>query len=89
MAQWRRGNVDTRMGTVLLVGGFLGSLAGVQLFAWLRRIGQVDLAVAVFYVVVLGTVGALMVRESLAPSCAGAGRARRGCTSTSGSTACR
>jgi hypothetical protein len=65
MAQWRRGNVDTRMGGVLLVGGFLGSLAGVQLFAWLRRAGQVDLAVAVFYVVVLGTVGGLMVRESV------------------------
>jgi uncharacterized membrane protein YfcA len=65
IAQWRRGNVDVRMGMVLIIGGFLGSLAGVQLFAWLRRAGQVDLAVAVFYVVVLGSVGALMVRESL------------------------
>ncbi|MGK7867052.1 sulfite exporter TauE/SafE family protein [Falsiroseomonas sp. E2-1-a20] len=65
IAQWRRGNVDFRMGTVLIIGGFFGSLAGVQLFAWLRRAGQVDLAVAIFYVVVLGSVGALMVRESL------------------------
>ena len=66
IAQWRRGNVDFRMGAVLIVGGFFGSLVGVQLFAWLRRAGQVDLAVAIFYVVVLGSVGALMVRESLA-----------------------
>ncbi|WBV43159.1 sulfite exporter TauE/SafE family protein [Pseudoroseomonas cervicalis] len=65
IAQWRRGNVDPRMGVVLLAGGFLGSFAGVQLFAWLRRQGQVDLAVSVFYVVILGTVGALMVRESV------------------------
>ncbi|MBU8543313.1 MULTISPECIES: sulfite exporter TauE/SafE family protein [Roseomonadaceae] len=65
IAQWRRGNVDMRMGFVLIIGGFFGSLAGVQLFAWLRRAGQVDLAVAIFYVVVLGSVGALMVRESL------------------------
>ncbi|EFH11116.1 sulfite exporter TauE/SafE family protein [Teichococcus cervicalis] len=65
IAQWRRGNVDPRMGGVLLAGGFLGSFAGVQLFAWLRRQGQVDLAVSVFYVVILGTVGALMVRESV------------------------
>ncbi|MGG5886721.1 sulfite exporter TauE/SafE family protein [Falsiroseomonas sp. HC035] len=65
IAQWRRGNVDFRMGTVLIIGGFFGSLAGVQLFAWLRRAGQVDLAVAIFYVVVLGSVGGLMVRESL------------------------
>ena len=65
MAQWRRGNVDARMGSVLLVGGFIGSGLGVQLFAILRKAGQVDLAVAVFYVVILGTVGLLMVRESV------------------------
>jgi len=65
IAQWRRGNVDARMGSVLLVGGFVGSAVGVQLFALLRRMGQVDLAVAIFYVVILGTVGMLMVRESV------------------------
>jgi uncharacterized membrane protein YfcA len=65
IAQWRRGNVDAKMGAVLLAGGLAGSVAGVQLFAFLRRVGQVDLAVALFYVVVLGTVGALMVNESL------------------------
>ncbi|MEO3471005.1 sulfite exporter TauE/SafE family protein [Roseomonas sp. CAU 1739] len=65
MAQWRRGNVDARMGSVLLVGGFIGSALGVQLFAILRKAGQVDLAVAIFYVVILGTVGLLMVRESV------------------------
>ncbi|MCQ4162724.1 sulfite exporter TauE/SafE family protein [Roseomonas sp. GC11] len=65
IAQWRRGNVDPRMGLVLLAGGVSGSAAGVQLFAWLRRQGQVDLAVSVFYVVILGTVGGLMVRESV------------------------
>lgn len=65
IAQWRRDNVDVRMGVVLLTGGVLGSVLGVQLFAALRRAGQVDLAVAVFYVVVLGIVGTLMVRESV------------------------
>jgi uncharacterized membrane protein YfcA len=65
IAQWRRGNVDARMGAVLLAGGFAGSGLGVLLFAWLRRLGQVDLAVSMFYVVVLGSVGALMVRESV------------------------
>lgn len=65
MAQARRGNVDWLMGGVLVGGGLLGSLAGVQLFAFLRAVGQVDAAVAIFYVVVLGVVGALMVMESL------------------------
>ncbi|MBP0445436.1 sulfite exporter TauE/SafE family protein [Roseomonas sp. SSH11] len=65
IAQWRRGNVDPRMGAVLLVAGLAGSAAGTQLFVFLRSLGQIDLAVSLFYVVVLGTVGALMVRESV------------------------
>jgi uncharacterized membrane protein YfcA len=65
IAQWRRGNVDWRMGLVLVAGGFAGSAAGVQFFVLLRRLGQVDLVVALFYIVVLGTVGALMVMESV------------------------
>lgn len=60
----RRGNVDLRMGSVLLAGGLVGSAGGVQVFAWLRRAGQVDLVVAILYVVVLGILGALMVAES-------------------------
>jgi uncharacterized membrane protein YfcA len=65
IAQWRRGNVDPVMGGVLVAGGLLGSAAGVQLFALLRRVGQVDLVVALFYIVVLGIVGVLMVMESV------------------------
>ena len=65
IAQWRRGNVDPLMGGVLLAGGLVGSTLGTQLFVLLRRLGQVDLAVSLFYVVVLGTVGTLMVRESV------------------------
>jgi uncharacterized protein len=65
IAQWRRGNVDWRMGAVLIVGGFAGSGLGVQLFDLLRHLGQVDLVVALFYIVVLGIVGGLMVAESL------------------------
>ncbi|MXP62948.1 sulfite exporter TauE/SafE family protein [Roseomonas sp. M0104] len=65
LAQWRRGNVDVRMGLVLLTGGFTGSAAGVQLFDWMRHLGQFDLAVSILYVVVLGSVGGLMVRESV------------------------
>lgn len=65
IAQWRRGNVDWRMGLTLFAGGLLGSALGVQVFALLKRWGQADIAVALFYVVILGIVGALMVRESV------------------------
>ncbi len=64
MAHWRRGNVDGKMGMVLTLAGLAGSGFGVQVFALVRRVGQLDLVVAVFYVVVLGIVGALMAAES-------------------------
>jgi uncharacterized protein len=63
LAHWRRGNVDFKMGGVLLVGGFLGSLLGVWLFGILRRLGQVELVINLSYVVLLGTLGALMLVE--------------------------
>jgi uncharacterized protein len=64
LAHWRRGNVDFKMGLVLLAGGLAGSLIGVWLYTVLRRIGQIDLVIALCYVVFLGTVGTLMAIES-------------------------
>ena len=63
--QWRRGNVDLRMGLVLLLGGVVGSSAGVVLFTYLKNIGQIDFVIAVLYVVMLSTIGGLMSFESL------------------------
>ncbi|MEM1346425.1 MAG: sulfite exporter TauE/SafE family protein [Pseudomonadota bacterium] len=65
LAHWRRKTVDVRMGLVLLGGGLVGSALGVQLFTWLRALGQVELLVSLCYVVFLGVVGALMLIESV------------------------
>ena len=59
LAHWRRGNVDFRMGGVLLVGRFVGSALGVWLFTFLRSIGQIDFVIAV--VCARGIIGVLMV----------------------------
>ncbi len=64
-AQWKRGNVDIRMGTVLLLGGLLGSFLGVGAVKLLRQSGQVDLIIGLSYVLFLGTVGTIMLVESL------------------------
>lgn len=65
LAQWRRGNVDMKMGTVLLTGGIAGSFVGVQLVKLLRETGQIDLIISLSYVTFLGVIGALMLVESL------------------------
>ncbi|RED53883.1 sulfite exporter TauE/SafE family protein [Aestuariispira insulae] len=65
LAHWRRGNVDVKMGIFLLIGGLIGSTAGVYLFAWLRTLGQIDLVIKLSYVVFLGIIGTLMMIESI------------------------
>ena len=65
LAHMRRGNVDFKMGGILLVGGVIGSSLGVMLFAFLRELGQIDLVIKLSYVVFLGIVGFLMLLESI------------------------
>lgn len=65
IAHWRRGNVDGKMGLVLLAGGIAGSVLGVWLFTLLKRLGQIELVISLCYVLLLGTLGGLMVIESL------------------------
>lgn len=57
--------VDFRMGSVLATGGVLGSVLGVEVFRWIRLIGQADLVVSLSYLIFLGVIGGLMLSESL------------------------
>ncbi len=65
IAQYRRGNVDVKMGIILLVGGIIGSVVGVQIVKILREIGQVDLVIKLTYVTMLSIIGSMMFVESL------------------------
>jgi uncharacterized membrane protein YfcA len=64
LAQWRRRNVDVKMGLVLLTGGLVGSAVGVQLVGILRRQGVFDVFVSACYVTFLSVIGLLMLIES-------------------------
>jgi len=65
LVQWRRGNVDVTMGVVLIIGGLCGSLPGVLLLKLLRAYGLANVAIQLIYVTVLGTIGSLMLIESV------------------------
>ncbi len=65
IAQYRRRNVDFKMGFVLLIGGIAGSMIGVQVVRILRQIGQFELFVSLSYVTFLGIIGTLMMIEAL------------------------
>lgn len=65
LAHGSRGGVDYHMGAVLVAGGALGSLVGGFLFRILQDVGQIDTVVNVMYVVMLGSIGIVMARESI------------------------
>lgn len=65
LSYWRRKAIDWKMAGYLLIGGMIGSWIGVQVFALLRTLGQLDLVVGLCYVVFLGFIGGFMVIESV------------------------
>ena len=65
VAHWRRRAVDFKMGTVLLIGGVIGSFLGIELFALLKNIGQIDLMISLAYVLLLGSIGSLIFVEGI------------------------
>jgi uncharacterized membrane protein YfcA len=65
LAHLKRGTLDFKLGTVLLLGGIAGSSLGVIVFRLLRDLGQLDLIISLSYVGFLGIIGSLMLVESV------------------------
>ena len=63
-AHSRRGGVDYQMGAVLVAGGLIGTGLGAVLFSLLQALGQIDVVINILYVLLLGSIGTLMARES-------------------------
>jgi hypothetical protein len=65
ISYWRRRLIDEKMTALLSAGGLVGSALGVLAFSALRAIGQLDLIIALAYVLFLGSIGTIMLRESV------------------------
>lgn len=57
----RHGNVDVKMGSILVVGGFFGSAIGMIIFKNLQATGQIDVVIGIIYVIFLGLIGSTMM----------------------------
>jgi hypothetical protein len=64
-AHARAGNVDFKMGILLLLGGVGGGTLGVWVIKLLRQLGEANFLITVTYVVMLGGIGTYMFFESL------------------------
>jgi len=65
LAHWRLGNVDFKMGLLLVGGGVAGGTLGVQLIKFLREAGNADFVIKITYIVMLSIIGSYMFQESL------------------------
>jgi uncharacterized membrane protein YfcA len=65
LVYWRRKTIDWKLASYLMVSGIIGTGIGVWVFRILRAIGQLDLFIGLSYVVLLGTIGLLMVIDSV------------------------
>ena len=65
ISYWRRRALDPALASMLLVGGLIGTTAGVWLFTLLRQLGQLDLTISLSYLILLGVVGGMMITESV------------------------
>ena len=65
MVHMRRGGVDLKMAGVMTVGGFFGSVVGAGLFRILQASGQIDVVISGLYVVILGWIGFIMLKDAL------------------------
>jgi hypothetical protein len=65
LAHYRLGNVDFKMGFLLLIGGVIGGFGGVQVIKILKAMGNADFLINITYVLMLGGVGAYMFIESV------------------------
>ena len=61
-----RGGVDMRMGGVLIAGGAVGSVLGAEVFRLLQASGQIDTVINLLYLLLLGSIGGLMLRDVIA-----------------------
>lgn len=63
LSYWRRRAIDPALALVLLCGAMVGTTLGVWAFTALRARGQLDLVIAVSYVLLLSLVGGAMAYE--------------------------
>ena len=64
-AHTKHEGVDYQIGVVTVAGGLIGALIGAGLFNLLQSLGQIDTVINILYVLLLGTIGSLMLRESI------------------------
>ena len=62
---WRADLIDKTLTFYLLIGAMTGTIIGIGVFNLLNKVGQFDLVIGWSYVILLGSIGLLMLKESI------------------------
>ena len=62
---WYKKTLDYKMGFMIVVGGLAGAIVGMQIFKYLREIGNINTIIALAYVYLLAIIGTLIFVEGV------------------------
>jgi uncharacterized membrane protein YfcA len=62
---WYKKTLDYKMGFMIVIGGLAGAIVGMQIFKYLREIGNINTIIALAYVYLLAIVGTLIFVEGI------------------------
>ena len=62
---WYKKTLDYKMGFMIVIGGLAGAIVGMQIFQYLREIGNINTIIALAYVYLLAIIGTLIFVEGV------------------------
>ena len=62
---WYKKTLDYKMGFMIVAGGLAGAILGMQIFQYLREIGNINTIIALAYVYLLAIIGTLIFAEGV------------------------
>ena len=66
IAYYKNKHIDTKVGKFLLIGSIIGVVIGTNISHFLHNIGLLDTVISILYIVILGSMGCVIGRESIA-----------------------
>jgi len=62
---WYKKTLDYKMGFMIVIGGLVGAIVGMQIFQYLREVGNINTIIALAYVYLLAIIGTLIFVEGV------------------------
>ena len=62
---WYKKTLDYKIGIMIVIGGLIGSIIGIEIFKYLREVGNINTIIALAYIYLLAIIGTIIFVESV------------------------